>query len=70
MEEQGRSENPVLWVLGPLAVAVLLAFILTETIPFRLNLPQVVGGTQIQGGYQQNSAPTAWACCLHRQFHC
>ena len=50
MEEQGRSENIVLWALGPLAVAVLLAFILTGTIPFRLNLPQVVGGTQIQGG--------------------
>lgn len=50
MEEQGRSENLVLWFLGPLAVAVLLAFILTRTIPFRLNLPQVVGGTQIQGG--------------------
>jgi len=37
--KQGRSETLVLWVLGPLAVAVLLAFILTETIPFRLNTP-------------------------------
>jgi len=37
----------VLWALGSLAVA-LLAFILTQTVPFSLNLPQVVGGTQIQ----------------------
>lgn len=51
MEEQGRTENLVLWALGPLAAASLLSLILTRTGPFNLDLPQVVaGGTQIQGG--------------------
>lgn len=51
MEEQGRTENRIVWALGPLAAAVLLALILTRTVPFSLNLPQVVEeGTQIEGG--------------------
>jgi general L-amino acid transport system permease protein len=50
MEEQGRPGNQTLWALGSLAVAVLLAFILTGGVPFSLSLPQVVEGTQIQGG--------------------
>jgi general L-amino acid transport system permease protein len=50
MVEQGRTGNQVVWALGPLVAAVLLAFILTGTVPLGLNLPQVVGGTQIQGG--------------------
>lgn len=50
MEEQGRSRNQILWALGPLVAAILLALILTRTVPFSLNLPQVIQGTQLQGG--------------------
>ena len=51
MVEQGRTENLLLWTLGPLVAASLLSLILTRTVPFNLNLPQVVAeGTQIQGG--------------------
>ena len=51
MIEQGRPGNQLLWALGPLVAAVLLAFILTGNVPFSLSLPQVVEeGTQLQGG--------------------
>ena len=49
MVEQGRPENQLLWALGPLVVAVLIALILTGRFPFSLSLPQVVGGT-LAGG--------------------
>lgn len=48
--EQGQTGNQVVWALGSLVAAVLLALILTRTMPFRLSLPQVVEETQIQGG--------------------
>lgn len=48
--EQGSPGNQAGWALGPLVAAALLALILTQTLPFGLSLPQVVGGTQIQGG--------------------
>ena len=51
MVEQGRTENLLLWTLGPLVAASLISLILTQTVPFNLNLPQVIAeGTQIQGG--------------------
>lgn len=50
MEEQGRPGNQALWALGPIVAAMLLAFILTQTVPFSLSLPQLVQGTQLQGG--------------------
>jgi len=50
MLEQGRPGNPILWSLGSLVASGLLALILTRTVPFSWSLPQVVGGTQLQGG--------------------
>ncbi len=51
MIEQGRPGNQLLWVLGPLVAAIVLALILTGNVPFSLSLPQVVEeGTQFQGG--------------------
>lgn len=50
MVEQGRPGNQLLWALGPLVAVIFLAFILTGRFPFSLNLPEVVAGTQIQGG--------------------
>jgi len=50
MLEQGRPGNPILWSLGSLVASGLFALILTRTVPFSWSLPQVVGGTQLQGG--------------------
>lgn len=50
MVEQGRPGNQVLWALGPLVAALVIALILTRTVPFSLTLPQVVGNAQLQGG--------------------
>ncbi len=41
MLEQGRPGRQWLWALGPLALAALLALIVTRTPPFVVSLPQV-----------------------------
>lgn len=50
MVEQGRAGNQLLYALGALVAAGVIAFILTQTVPFSLSLPRVVENTQIQGG--------------------
>jgi general L-amino acid transport system permease protein len=49
MVEQGRTGNQIWYALGSLVVAAIVAFVLTQNIPFRLSVPQVTRG-QIEGG--------------------
>jgi general L-amino acid transport system permease protein len=49
MVEQGWAGNQIWYALGSLLVAVVIAFVLTRSIPFRLSVPQVTQG-QIEGG--------------------
>lgn len=50
MVEQGRPGNQGWYALGAIAIAVVVAVLLTQTVPFILTLPQVVENTRIQGG--------------------
>lgn len=49
MLEQGRPSQPVLWAVGAIAIALLLALVITRREPFLLSLPQVKNGA-ITGG--------------------
>lgn len=50
MVEQGSTEKPILWAMGSIALASAIAFILTQTVPLRVTLPQVIDNSQFQGG--------------------
>jgi len=49
MVEQGRPGRQLLWAAGAIAIALLLALILTRREPFVISLPQVNNGA-IEGG--------------------
>jgi general L-amino acid transport system permease protein len=49
MVEQGRPGRQLLWAAGAIAIALLLALILTRREPFVISLPQVNNG-EIEGG--------------------
>ncbi|HEY9666785.1 MAG TPA: ABC transporter permease subunit, partial [Coleofasciculaceae cyanobacterium] len=49
MREQGRPSQPVLWAVGAIAIALLLALVVTRREPFLVSLPQVNDGA-IEGG--------------------
>ncbi|HEY9797561.1 MAG TPA: ABC transporter permease subunit [Leptolyngbyaceae cyanobacterium] len=50
MVEEGSTQKPALWALGAIALSAIVAFILTQTVPFLLSLPKVINNSQFQGG--------------------
>lgn len=48
--EQGVPGRQLLWAFGAIALAAIIATLLTQNVPFVLDLPQLVGETQVQGG--------------------
>ncbi len=50
--ESGRPGREWLWMGGAIATSTLLAFLLTKTAPFTLNLPRLTPDLQLEGGLQ------------------
>lgn len=50
MIEQGRPGQPLLWACGVFVLTILIALIVTRTIPFGVSLPQANDTQQIVGG--------------------
>ena len=49
MVERGQAGNQIWYALGSILGAAIVAFVLTQSIPFRLSIPQATPG-QIEGG--------------------
>lgn len=50
MIEQGQEGKQILWAIGAIALSALVAFILTQTAPFFLTIPQITNNAQFKNG--------------------
>lgn len=50
MIEQGQEGKQILWAIGAIALSALVAFILTQTAPFFLTIPQITNNAQFKDG--------------------
>lgn len=50
MIEQGQEGKQILWAAGAIALSAIIAFILTQTAPFFLTVPQITNSAQFKGG--------------------
>jgi general L-amino acid transport system permease protein len=50
MLEQGSREKPILWAIGSIALASVIALILTQALPFGVTVPKIINNSQFQGG--------------------
>ncbi|MFB8790393.1 MAG: ABC transporter permease subunit [Potamolinea sp.] len=50
MIEQGQEGKQILWAIGAIALSALVAFILTQTAPFFLTIPQITNSSQFKDG--------------------
>lgn len=50
MIEQGQEGKQLLWAIGAIALSALVAFILTQTAPFFLTIPQITNNAQFKDG--------------------
>jgi general L-amino acid transport system permease protein len=50
MIEQGQEGRQIIWAIGAIALSSIIAFILTQTVPFFLTIPKITNNGQFQGG--------------------
>lgn len=50
MIEQGQEGRQILWAIGAISLSAIVAFILTQTVPFFLTIPQITNNAQFKAG--------------------